>query len=86
MRALPLEELRGLFQATGLPEPRATGYRLEADLEGLLERSFPRPEDVPEIRRIFEASLADDGLGLATRRAGDRIRLGYPVAVLAAAR
>jgi SAM-dependent methyltransferase len=86
VRALPLDELRGLFQAAGLPEPRATGYRLVADLEGLLERSFPRPEDVPEIRRIFEASLADDGLGLATRREGERIRLGYPVAVLAAAR
>jgi ubiquinone/menaquinone biosynthesis C-methylase UbiE len=86
VRAMPLEELRGLFAAVGLPEPRVTTYRLESELDGLLSRSFPRPEDVPLLRRILTDSLADDALGIGTRRDGERIRFGYPIAVLAARR
>ncbi|MGH7353482.1 MAG: class I SAM-dependent methyltransferase [Candidatus Rokuibacteriota bacterium] len=86
VRAMPLEELRALFSAVGLPDPRVTSYRLEGELDGLLSRSFPRREDVPTLRRLFEDSLADDRLGIAARRDGNRIRYGYPVAVLAATR
>ena len=76
VRALPLEELRALFETVGLPEPRVTTYRLESELDGLLSRSFPRPEDVPLLRRMFTDSLADDALGIATRRDGERIQIG----------
>ncbi|MBI4638533.1 MAG: methyltransferase domain-containing protein [Candidatus Rokubacteria bacterium] len=86
VRALPLEELRRLYRAVGLPEPRVTTYGLEGDLESLLGRSFPAPGGADEIRRLFAASLADDALGIATRREGDRIHYAYPVAVLVAAR
>jgi hypothetical protein len=85
-RAMPLEELRGLFAAAALGDPRVTTYRLEGELEGLLSRSFPKPGDDDEIRRRFRASLADDALGIATRRDGDRILFGYPVAILVADR
>jgi len=86
VRAMPLEELRALFEAVGLPEPRVTTYRLETELDGLLSRSFPRPEDVPLLRCMFADSLADDALGIETRSDGERIRFGYPIAVLAARR
>ena len=86
VRAMPLEELKGLFRQAGLPEPRLTSYRLESDLESLLARSFPRPEDVPEIRRIFALAVDDDRPDVQARRDGERIRYGYPVAVLAATR
>ncbi len=86
VRAMPLAELQGLFHAAGLPEPRLTGYRLESDLESLLARSFPRSEDVPEIRRIFAEAVEDDRPDIHARRDGDAIRYGYPVAVLAATR
>ncbi len=86
VRAMPVDELRGLFAAAGLPAPRVTSYRLEGELESLLARSFPRPGDADEIRRRFRASLADDALGIAARLDGDRIRYGYPVAVLVADR
>ncbi len=86
VRAMPVDELRGLFAAVGLPAPRVTSYRLEGELESLLARSFPRPGDADEIRRRFRASLADDALGIAARLDGDRIRYGYPVAVLVADR
>ncbi len=83
-RALPLSELRGLFAKTGLAEPRVAHYEVRADLDGLLATSFPAPDDVPIIRKIFEDSITDDGLGMKTRRKGDKILLSYPVAILAA--
>jgi ubiquinone/menaquinone biosynthesis C-methylase UbiE len=86
VRAMPLAELRGLFHAAGLQEPRVTSYRLEGELEGLLARSFPKAGDDEKIRALFRASLADDALGIGTRREGERILYGYPVAVLVAQR
>jgi SAM-dependent methyltransferase len=84
VRALGLAELTGLFAAVGLPAPRAAFYELRSDLDGLLERSFPAPGDAERVRQMFVDSLADDGLGMGTRRAGDRIVFAYPVAILVA--
>jgi SAM-dependent methyltransferase len=84
VRAQPLDALIALFREAGLPAPRVTTYRLEGELEGLLTRSFPRPEDVAEIRRLFAESLETDMLDIAARRDGSSIRYGYPVGLLAA--
>jgi SAM-dependent methyltransferase len=84
VRSLPLPEHEALFAAAGLPKPRVTTYRLESDLESLLARSFPAPGGAEEIRRRFIASLEDDALDIQTRRDGDLIRYGFPVAVLVA--
>jgi SAM-dependent methyltransferase len=86
VRALTLGQLTALFSDATLPAPRAAFYRLEFELEGLLERSFPRPEDVETIRAAYVGSAADDALGLGTRRVRDQIRAAYPVAILAADR
>jgi SAM-dependent methyltransferase len=84
VRALTLADLRALFAAGGLGKPEATFYRLEFELEGLLERSFPRPEDVETIRTAYVASVEDDALGLGTHRVGDQVRAAYAIAILAA--
>ena len=86
VRAMPIAELRGLFGAAGLSEPRVIGYELRDELESLLHRSFPNPGDEVRIREIFTASAIDDRLGIPVRREGDRIHYAYPVAVLAADR
>jgi ubiquinone/menaquinone biosynthesis C-methylase UbiE len=83
-RALPVEELRELFASAGLAEPRVETYRLEGELEDLLGRSFPNAGDADRIRAIFESSLADNALDMATRRADGKIYYGFPVAILAA--
>ncbi len=70
VRAMPVEELRGMFRSAGLAEPRVESYRLEGELEDLLRRSFPNDGDANPIRKIFERSLADDGLDMATRHLG----------------
>jgi SAM-dependent methyltransferase len=83
-RALSLGELRGLFAQAGLPAPREAFYDVRADLDGLLKTSFPAEGDGPTIRKMFEDSLADDGLGMKTKRKDGRILLSYPIAILAA--
>lgn len=84
VRAMPLAELKALFGAAGLGEPRTITYELRDELENLLRRSFPNPGDDDRIRQLFAASAIDDRLGIPLRRDGDRIHYAYPVAVLAA--
>jgi hypothetical protein len=86
VRALTLAELTALFGAVGLPEPAATFSRLPFELEGLLSRSFPRPEDVETIRAAYTASVDDDALGLDTRRVDGEVRAAYRIVALVAAR
>lgn len=81
-RFLSLTELRGLFDAVGLPEPVELYYRLPAELEGLLKISFPDANNVEIIREIFAASLSDDILGLGARRVDDSILFSYPTAIM----
>jgi SAM-dependent methyltransferase len=85
-RALPLSEHRALFRRVGLPEPRVTSYRLEADLDSLLERCFPEPGDVDALRESLSAAIEDDRLGIPVRREAGGIHLAYPIVVLAAER
>lgn len=82
VRALPEEELRGLFIAAGLPEPGVGHYRVECDLEDLLSRSFPNPGDEARIRKIFAASIDSDTLDLNTRMQDGRIYYSFPIAVM----
>jgi ubiquinone/menaquinone biosynthesis C-methylase UbiE len=83
VRALPVDELRGLFEQAGLPTPKVTSYRMEGELEDLLSRSFPREGDAGRLRQIFADSLTDDALDLNTHQKNGKIYYSFPVAVLA---
>lgn len=84
VRAMAEPELVDLFLQAGLPEPGVEHYRLEGKLEDLLARSFPKEGDADRVRRVFEASLADDALDLNTRREAGKIYYSFPVSVLVA--
>jgi len=84
VRALTLAEMRGLFEASDLGEPGVTFYRLEAELEGVLSRSFPEPGGADAVREMFRDSLEDDGLGVGARLEDGQIRFAYPIAILVA--
>lgn len=86
VRAMPEEELRGLFAQAGLPEPKAGHYRVECDLDDLLSRSFPNPGDDARIRQIFADSIPGNSLDLNTREEAGKISYSFPVAVLVAAK
>jgi SAM-dependent methyltransferase len=82
VRALPLAEMQALFAGAGLEVRSSDFYRLELELEALLQGSFPNPGDADRVKDLFLRSLVDDGLGLDTRREGAAIRCSYPIAVL----
>jgi ubiquinone/menaquinone biosynthesis C-methylase UbiE len=82
VRALPVDELRELFEQASLGTPQITSYRMEGELEDLLSRSFPNEGDADRLRAIFADSIANDALDLNTRLAGGKIYYSFPVAVL----
>jgi ubiquinone/menaquinone biosynthesis C-methylase UbiE len=82
VRALPVNELRGLFEQAGISTPQANSYRMEGELENLLARSFPNEGDADRLRKIFSDSITDDALDLNTRRENGKIYYSFPVAVL----
>lgn len=86
VRALPVNELRELFEQAGLAAPQVTSYRMEGELEDLLARSFPNEGNAERLRKIFADSLADDALDLNTRRENGKIYYSFPVAVLVSKR
>ena len=86
VRALPLAELRGLFRIAGLGELQVTHAELRDDVENLLARSFPNPDDAPRIVEMFAAAAEDESLGIPVHRFGARLEYAYPVAILTARR
>ncbi|HZK89676.1 MAG TPA: methyltransferase domain-containing protein [Stellaceae bacterium] len=85
-RALPLSELKSLFAATGLGEPRVQFTELRDVASNLLARSYPNPGDEAKILDMFRASASDDSLGIPVRLDGEAIHYAYPVAIVAATR
>lgn len=82
VRALPEQELLGLFVQAGLPAPSVEHYRVECDLDDLLSRSFPNPGDEARIRQIFAESIPTNALDLNTRLENGKIYYSIPVAVM----
>jgi SAM-dependent methyltransferase len=85
-RALPLSEMKAVFAAAGLGEPRVQFSELRDVVSNLLARSYPNPGDDKKIIAIFRASAADDSLGIPVRLDGEAIHYAYPVAICAAVR
>ncbi|HVN85981.1 MAG TPA: class I SAM-dependent methyltransferase [Candidatus Binatia bacterium] len=85
-RALTRDELRSLFDAAGLAAPSETFWRMDIHVEDLLARSFPEPGSEPTIRRMFEDAVADDAMGLTSRREDGRLRFTYSNVILSAVR
>jgi ubiquinone/menaquinone biosynthesis C-methylase UbiE len=83
-RAMPVDELRGLFEQAGLAVPQVSSYRMEGELEDLLSRSFPNEGDADRLRTIFADSITDNALDLNTRLENGKIFYSFPVAVLVA--
>jgi ubiquinone/menaquinone biosynthesis C-methylase UbiE len=84
VRALPEEELLGLFAEAELPEPIVGRYRVECELDDLLSRSFPNPGDDVKIRRIFAEAIATNALDLNAREQNGKVYYSFPVAVMVA--
>jgi len=84
VRAFTQEQLRAMFVEIGLREPRLDVYRLDGDLDGLLQRSFPNPGEEDRIREIFTRALDDDAIDMVPHQRDGKIHYAFPVAIVAA--
>jgi SAM-dependent methyltransferase len=84
VRAFTQEQRRAMFLEVGLGQPRVDVYRLDGDLDGLLQRSFPNDGDEDRIREIFNGALDDDAIDLVPHRRDGKIHYAFPVAIVAA--
>jgi ubiquinone/menaquinone biosynthesis C-methylase UbiE/8-oxo-dGTP pyrophosphatase MutT (NUDIX family) len=82
VRALPLEELTGLFHEAGLQHVSRQYYKHAFGLEPALKGSFPRPGDAEKIRQLFVDDLGVDRLGLGIHRSDGDIHFAYPIVLL----
>jgi ubiquinone/menaquinone biosynthesis C-methylase UbiE len=81
VRALARSEILGLFDGLGLAVSGTARYRVEFDLEVLLQGSFPVEGGAEKIRRIFQESLSDDALGVGACVKDGRIHFSYPITI-----
>jgi ubiquinone/menaquinone biosynthesis C-methylase UbiE len=80
--AQPLHALTRLFQQVGLSSPSVMHYKMDVELEGLLKTSFPNPGDRERVHQAVLESVQDDGMGVNSRRRGDRVFFSYPIVLL----
>lgn len=85
-RALPLAELEAMFDAAGLVRAPTIHSQLAIDVEELIGRSFPHRISRAELREMYLASLADDGLGLGLQQSEHGVLGAYKTAVIVAQR
>ena len=81
-RALTYPEMAEIVGASGLTDIRTGHYKVEMELEKQLRASFPNPGDADRIRRLFEADLGIDDLGVGAHRQGTKIHFAYPILVV----
>lgn len=80
----PLAFLLGLFADAGLAVAATRVFQVPAELERLIALSFPVDDDRDGLRRMIEASVDGDGMGMDARREAGTVKLAYPSVVLAA--
>lgn len=85
-RALSLDELRALFAEAGSATPVEAFWDMDIEVEDLLRRSFPVPGSEDTIRQTFADAVADDALGLRSRRQDGRVWFTYANVILTAVR
>jgi SAM-dependent methyltransferase len=78
--ALTLDQLREIGRDAGLREVVVDGYRLEAELSTLADRS-----DMPALVAMFDADIASgrDRIGVGARRTPTGIQFYFPVSIVA---
>ena len=82
VRALDLDELRGLLADAGLRDVMTETFGLDVGLEEIPGASFTDPAAADEIRRAFAEDLGRDRLWVGDCREGGEIRFAFPTAIL----
>ena len=80
----PLGFLRALFAEARMPVSETRHFQIRYECEALIAKSFPEHDDRAGLRRMIDDAVAGDRMGMAARREGDRVEIGYPSVVLVA--
>jgi ubiquinone/menaquinone biosynthesis C-methylase UbiE len=80
----PLASLYRLFADAGLPAPSTRTYQVPAERERLIAMSFPVDDDREQLRRMIDASVDGDTMGLGSHQQADTVCFSYPAVVLVA--
>jgi ubiquinone/menaquinone biosynthesis C-methylase UbiE len=78
--------LRDLFAAVGLAPPTQRFYGVPAELARLVATAYPAGDDKASLRRMIEASVDGDTMGVNARREGGTVRFEYAAVVLVSRR
>lgn len=84
VRAMSLSELELLLTNRGMEVASRSFYRLDFEVETLVQGSFPEGGNRDRLRRILHDSSENDALGMNTRLVNDRLVCSYPIAMLLA--
>ena len=60
-----------MIQKVGLVKQKVEFYKLDMELEKILQASFPNPGDVNKIRQLFAADVNNDTLGVGSYYKGN---------------
>lgn len=82
--ALPPGEMTALFAAAELHSAEVESLRLPEDLDSLLGHSFPRTEDVPKIRALFDEAAENDFLDFTPARRDGKMHISFPISIFVA--
>jgi ubiquinone/menaquinone biosynthesis C-methylase UbiE len=84
VRAFALAELKEILDKAGLPITAIDFFRIERDLQGLLESFFPNPGDTDKILRLFIEDVKNNILGLNSHKVGTQIHFSFPTSIIVA--
>jgi hypothetical protein len=85
-RALTIEELHEIIDKAGLFTTKVGFYKLDVELEKILQASFPKAEDVNKIHDSFEEDVKKDTLGVGSYYKDNVIHFSFPVTIIVAQR
>ena len=71
-----------MIEKAGLVDHKVGFYKLDVELEKILQASFPKPEDVNKIRQLFAEDLKKDTLGVGSYYKENIIHFAFPVTII----
>jgi SAM-dependent methyltransferase len=84
VRAFTLAELEKMIEKAGLAIVESDFFRIDRDLQGLLDSSFPNPEDIAKIRQMFIEDVQNNTLDLNSHYVGAEIHFSFPTSMIVA--